>query len=138
MVFEKAAYWIAVGVLALFVSNNFAARHRGEVRCLANQSLAAVEQVSGHAARLIGMAEMMLGRGETRFVQAHTTLAGAQTRLASVESAIASHEAALARVEAERSRMIAMQQMRATVVCPRQNLRMVIPELPETRTDNTI
>jgi hypothetical protein len=95
MVFEKAAYWIAVGVVALFVSNNFAARHGEEVRCLADRSLAAVEQVSGHAARFLGMAEMMLGRGETRFAHAQTTLAGAQTRLASVESGIASHEAAL-------------------------------------------
>jgi len=128
MVFERAAYWIAVGVLALFVSNNFAARHRGEVRCLADQSLAAVEQVSGHAARFIGMAEMMLGQGETRFVRAQTTLAGAQTRLASVESVIACHEASLARVEAEHARMMAMQQMRATVVCPRQNLRIAVPQ----------
>jgi len=128
MVFEKAAYWIAVGVLALFVSNNVASRHGAEVRCLADRSLAAVEQVSGHAARFIGMAEMMLGRGETRFVQAQTTLAGAQTRMASVESVMASHEAALARVEAEHARMIAVQQLRATVVCPRQNLRMAVPQ----------
>jgi hypothetical protein len=34
--------------------------------------------------------------------------------------------------------MIAMQQMRATVVCPRQNLRMVIPDAPAIRDDGTL
>ncbi|HXM22794.1 MAG TPA: hypothetical protein VN948_16165 [Terriglobales bacterium] len=135
---EKAWYWIAVGVLALFVSNNFAARHEGEVRCLASRSLAAVEQVSGHAAKFMAMAELMLGRGETRFVRTQTVLAGAQTRLASVQTAIARHEAAFARVQAEHAQMVTMQQLGRTVVCPRQNLRIVIPELPSMRTDGTI
>jgi hypothetical protein len=132
---EKAWYWIAVGVLALFVSNNFAARHEDEVRCLASRSLAAVEQVSGHATRLMAMAEMMLGEGETRFVRTQAAMAGAQARLASVQSVIARHEAAFARVQAEEAQMVTMQQLGRTVVCPRQNLRMAIPQLPR---DGTI
>jgi hypothetical protein len=132
---EKARYWIAVGVLALFVSNNFAARHEDEVRRLASRSMAAVERVSGHATRLMAMAEMMLGRGEIRFVRTQAAMAGAQARLASVQSVIARHEAALARVQAGHTRMVAMQQLRGTVVCPRQNLRMAIPQLPR---DGTI
>jgi hypothetical protein len=127
-----------LGVLALFVSNNFTARHEQEARCLASQALAAVEQVSGHSTQLIAMAESMLGRGETRFVRAQTAMAGAQTRLASVQTVIACHEAALARVQAEHARMVAMQQLRRRVVCPRQNLRIVIPEPPEMQTDGTI
>jgi hypothetical protein len=128
MVFEKAAYWIAVGVLALFVSNNFAARHGGEVRCLADRSLVAVEQVSGHAARFMGMAEMMLGRGEIHLAGVQTRLASAETRLASMQAVIASREAALARVESGRAQMMALEQLRGTVVCPRQNLRMTVPQ----------
>jgi hypothetical protein len=132
---EKAWYWMAVGVLALFVSNNFAARHQGEVRCLASRSLAAFEQVSGHARQLGAMAEMMLGRGETGFARTQTTLARAQTRLASVQTVIAQHEAAFARIQGENDQIITMQELRGTVVCPRQNLRMVIPQLAQ---DGTI
>jgi outer membrane protein TolC len=134
---EKAWYWIAVGVLALFVSNNLAARHEGEVRCLAGRALAAVEQVSGHASQFGAMAEMMLGRGETGFAQTQTTLARAQGRLASVQAVIAQHEAAFARIQGENDQIITMQLGR-TLVCPRQNLRLVTPELPLIRTDGTI
>jgi hypothetical protein len=135
---EKAWYWIAVGVLALVVSNNFAARHEDEIGRLASRSLAAIEQVSGQATHFVARAEMMFGRGETHFVGTQTTLAGAQARLASVQCVIARHEAALARVQAEHARMAAMQELRGTVVCPRQSLRMVIPVPPAMRTDGTI
>jgi len=129
MVFEKAAYWIAVGVLALFVTNHFAGRYENEARCLASQSLAAVEQVSGQATRFLAMRETMLGQGEAHFVRTQTMVACAQTRLASMQTVIASHEAALARVQAEHARIEALQQLRGIVVCPRQNVRMNIPQL---------
>ena len=134
MVFEKAAYWIAVGVLALFVTNHFAGRYENEARCLASQSLAAVEQLSGQATRVIAMTETMLGRGGAHFVQTQTMVACAQTRLASVQTVIASHEAVLARVQAEHARIEALQQLRGIVVCPRQNLRMVVPQMHRDRT----
>jgi hypothetical protein len=132
---EKALYWIALGVLTLFVSNHFTARHQQEARCLASQVLATVEQVSGHSTQLFAMAESMLGEGQTRFVRTSTTLAGAQTRLASVQTVIACHKAALARVQAEHARMVAMQQLRSTVVCPRQNLRI---DVTQPQRDGTI
>ncbi len=135
---EKATYWIAVGVLAVVVGSNFAARHADGVRCLADRSLAAVERVSGQGDRLVAMAEMMLGRGETRFARTQTTLAHAQTRLVSVQTAVACREAAFARIEAEHARIEAMQQLRGTVICPRQNLRIEIPQPPAMRTDGTI
>jgi len=138
MAFEKVGYWIAVGVLALIASNNFAVRHENDVRALASRSLAAVEQISGHAARLMAVAETMLDKGGARFAQTETTLACAQTRLASVQSMLASHEASLARVEAEHARMAAMRQLGASVICPRENLRIVIPERPAMRADGTI
>jgi len=128
MAFEKVGYWIAVGVLALVVSNNFVVRHDGDVRALVSRSLADIEQVSGHATRFMAVAEMMLDKGKARFAQTQTTLACAQTRLASVQSMLASREAGLARVEAEHARMVAMQQWGSTVICPRERLRMVTPQ----------
>lgn len=124
---EKAWYWIAVGVLALLVSNHFAARYEGEVRCLASRSLAVIEQVSGPATHLMARAEMMLGRGDARFSQAQATLARAQSRMASVQATIARREADFARFEAGHARMEAMQEFSGAVVCPRQRLRIVIP-----------
>jgi hypothetical protein len=126
---EKTTYWIAVGVLALLVSNNFVIRHEDGVHELASRSLAAIEQVSGHATRFMAVAEMTFGKGGARFAQTQTTLACAQTRLASVQGILASHEAALARVEAEHARISAMQQIRGPVICPRQRLRMGIQPL---------
>ena len=135
---EKAWYWMAVGLLALLVSNHFAARHMSDVRCVVGRSLSAVEQVSGHASRVVAIAEMMMGRGESRFDHGQMALAGVQTRLASAQCVLARHQAAFARVQAEHERMLAMQQLRGTAICPRQNLRIVIPERPSMRTDGTI
>jgi len=125
---EKALYWIAVGVLAIFVTNNFAARHEDGVRCLARRSLAAVEQVSAHATNFMAHSELVLGRGEFRCVRTQTALAGAQARLASLQGVLASHEAILARVEAEHAEIVTMQRLNSPTICPRQNLRIVTPQ----------
>jgi len=138
MASEKAWYWIAVAVLAVFAINNFAARHQNEVRCLASRSLAAIEQVSGHGTRVIEMAEMMLRRGEPRFDHTQLALDSVQTRLASAQCVLARHQATLAWVQAEHARMEAMQHLRSTMILPRQDLRMAIPELPSMRMDGTI
>jgi hypothetical protein len=139
---EKTTYWIAVGVLAVVIGtnfgSNFAARHADGVRCLADRSLAAVERISGQGTRLMATAEMMLGRGEIRFARTQTTLARAQTRLASVQTAVACREAAFARIQAEQARVEAMQQLHGMVICPRPNLRIVMPEPPLMQTDGTI
>ena len=97
MVFEKTAYWIAVGLLALVVSNDLANRHAPDFGSLPNRSLAAVEAVAGDATRLLGRTEVMLGESGTHFVRSQTTLACFQTRLASVQRRIAQREAVLAR-----------------------------------------
>jgi hypothetical protein len=124
MVFEKAAYWMAVGVLALIVSNNLASRHginMGSVNIgsVPNRSFAAVEQVAGGAIGLVGTAEQIVGRAGTRFAHSQSTLACLQTRLASVQSRLAQREAVLARNQAQRARVVAMQQLRGTALCSR-------------------
>jgi hypothetical protein len=125
---EKVLYWIAVGVLAIFVTNSFAARHEDGVRCLARRALAAVEQVSAHATDFMAQSELVLGRGEFRCVRTQTALAGAQAGLASLQGMLASHEAVLARVETEHAEMVAMQRLNGRTICPRQNSRIVIPQ----------
>ena len=67
MVFEKTAYWMAVGVLALVVSNNLAVRHGLNAGSLPNRAIAAVERVAGDATRLLGTAEVMLGQAGIAF-----------------------------------------------------------------------
>jgi hypothetical protein len=124
MVFEKAAYWMAVGVLALVVGNSVASRHglnvgSRNVGSLPNRSFAVVEQVAGDATELLGSAEEIVGRAGTRFAHSQSTLACLQTRLASVQSRIAQREAVLARVQAQRARMVAMEQIRSTALCSR-------------------
>jgi hypothetical protein len=135
---ERAWYWIAVAILAMFAINNVAVRHQNGVRCLASRSLAAIEQVSGHATSVMAMAEMMWDRGESRFDHSQMALAVVQTRLASAQCVLSRHEAAFARVQAEHARMVAMQQLNRTVICPRQTLRMAIPEMPSMPTGGTI
>jgi hypothetical protein len=135
---ERALYWIAVAVLAVFAVNNFAVRHQNGVRCLASRSLAAIEQVSPHATSVMAMAEMMWDRGESRFDHSQMALAGVQTRLASAQCVLARHEAAFARVQAEQARIEAIQQLRGAAICQRQTLRMAIPVPPGIRAGGTI
>jgi hypothetical protein len=129
MVSAKVGYWMTVGVLALFASNHLAGRYQGEGRCLVSRSVAAVQRMSGQATRFVATAEMMLGGGETHLVRAQSALAHTQTRLASMETVLASHEAALAKAQAKREELMDLQQLRSTVVCPRQNLRIAMPQL---------
>jgi hypothetical protein len=128
MISAKASYWLAVGVLAMFLSNHFAGHYESEVRCLASRSLLAVEQISSQTTRLMATAELMLAGGQTHFVRTQNAMACVETRLASVQTMLASHEAALAKVQAEREQLMDLQRLRGTIVCPRQNLRMTMPQ----------
>jgi hypothetical protein len=124
MVFEKAVYWMAVGVLALVVSNNLASRHGLNLDSLnagslPNRSFAAVEAVADDATQILGTAEQVFSRAGTHYVRSQSTLACLQTRVASVQSRIAQREAVLARVQAHRARMVAMEQMSGVALCSR-------------------
>jgi hypothetical protein len=138
MASEKALYWIGVGLLALFVSNHVALRHRDQVRCVLHASLSGNERLSGHASRMMAAAEMLLGQRESRFDHAQLAVDSLQTRLASAQCALTRREAAFARVRAEHARIEAMQQLRSQTICPRQSLRIVIPDRPSMPHDGTI
>jgi len=124
MVFERTAYWMAVGVLALVVTNNLASRHglnlgSLDVDSLPNRSFATVEQIGGDATGLLGTAEQIVSRAGSHFARSQRTLACLQTRVASVQSRIAQRQAVLARVQAQRARMVTMEQMRGVALCSR-------------------
>jgi hypothetical protein len=91
--------------------------------------LLAVEQISSQTTRLMATAELMLAGGQAHFVRTQNAMACVETRLASVQTMLASHEAALAQVQAEREQLMDLQQLRGTIVCPRQNLRVTMPQL---------
>ena len=137
MASERAIYWMAVGVVALLLGQHFVSRNDG--RCLANRSLAAVQQLSSRANHLMAMAEGILGQATPQFPSTEAEFAGIQTRFASLDSQIARQQAACARLQAEEARRMALQQvqqMRLEEVCPRQRLRAIHP--PAMPDDGTI
>ena len=131
MASEKTTYWMAVGLLALFMGNHFVSKFDGS--CLASKARAAVERVSGQATHLMAMAEVAMGRTSTRFDRAQAAMKMAQVRMASVQSQFARQQAACARLEAGRARMVVQQQllqMRIPVVNPQPRIEMVMPGPP--------
>jgi hypothetical protein len=134
MASQKALYWMAVGVAALFLGNPFLGG-RSLTPSIADRATATAQQISTQAMRYAMLAQVIFGRGEAGFVQAQTATATAQTRLAVVQSAMAQREAALARVQAERIRVLAN---RRVVACPRQNLVINLPQGPMITAEGTL
>ena len=133
MTSEKALYWMAVGVAALFLSNSFVGG-RSLTPSVADRSMATAQRISGQAMRYATLAQVIFGRGEADVVHAQTATARAQARLAVVQAAVAHREAAM-RIQAEKIRVLAS---REVVVCPRQNLVVKLPEAPVIATEGTI
>jgi hypothetical protein len=134
MVSEKALYWMAVGVAALFLGNSFVGG-RSLTPSVADRSMVTAQRISGQAMRYATLAQVIFGRGEAGVVQAQTATASAQARLAVVQAAMAHREAAMARIQAERIRVLASQ---GVVACPRQSLVINLPEVPVIATQGTI
>jgi len=127
MASEKARYWMAVGVAALFLSNSFVGGQSDWALRLVDRSVVTAQRISGQAMRYAVLAQVIFGRSEPGFVYAQNATARAQTRLASLQTAMACREAALARIQSERVRVLA----NYPVVCPRQNFVINVPEIPE-------
>lgn len=123
MVSEKAIYWVTVAVLALVVGNHFASRFEG--RCISDRSQVVVERLSSHASQLVAMAEVILGGTETN-------LGRSDLAMARVQSALAHQQAACAKIQAEQSMMVLqrVERMQVPVICPRQRVQVVIPQVP--------
>src|SRR5580704_2307216 len=131
MASEKTTYWMAVGLLALFMGNHFVSRIGGN--CLASKARVAVERISGQADHLMAMAEVAMGRTSTRFDRAQAAMEIAQVRMASVQTRFAQQQAACARVSASQARMMVQEQLQRIqipVVSPRPRIEMVMPRPP--------
>jgi hypothetical protein len=133
---EKATYWMALAVLALGVGNHFATRVDGQ--CLVNRAMAAVQRLSSEGSRLVAMAQVALDRGTVSVSRSQVSFARVQSRFASAQNAFARQQVACARAQAEHQRIMALQQvqqLRMQVICPRQTLRMDLPqvEAPQVR-----
>jgi hypothetical protein len=139
MVYEKAWYLVAAGVLALGISNGFVSRGENWARGLAERSSSIVEGASSQTMRLANFAETIVGRNDSSFARVEASMARVQTHLACVQTTMARRQAEMARRQAERARRIASQQVRgALVICPRQDFAMETPQPPATPTDGTI
>jgi len=138
MASEKALYWMAVGLVAFSLGNDFVSRHDG--RCLADHTLAAVQRLSGQASHFMSMADVALGRTSLPLAHTETEVARIQAGLASVDATMARRQAACARLQAERARMTLrqMQPMHMEAICPRQTITLSIPRPPATPRDGTI
>jgi hypothetical protein len=137
MASERAIYWMAVAVLAVFLGNHFVSKHEGG--CTADRAVAAVQRLSGEAAHFLAMGQAMLGHG-SRFASSEVAMARVQGQFASIEDGFARQEAACARSQARHARVMALQQMeraRIRVICPRTSVNVEIPQMPAVH-DGTI
>ena len=134
MVSEKALYWMAVGVAALFLGNSFVGG-RSLTPSIADRSMTTAQRISGQAMRYATFAQVIFGRGDAGVVHAQTATASAQARLAVAQATVARREAAMARIQAQRIRVLAS---RGVVACPRQNRVINLPEVPVIATQGTI
>ena len=138
MASEKALYWVTVAVLAVFVGNHFANKYDGG--CITDRAMAAVQRLSGGVTHFLAMGQVTLGNAP-RLNVPELTMARVQSHFASMQANMARQQAACARLEAQRARMMALQQMqhmRVRVICPRQSVRVEIPQAPVVVSDGTI
>jgi len=125
MASEKATYWAAVGLMAVFIGNGFLVRHDGEVSGLAQQAVASMEQLYSNADRVMAAADMMFGRSELNLAHSQTAFARVEARMATMEAVMSRREVACARVDAARARIIVMNH---PMRCPRQTLHLTVPQ----------
>jgi hypothetical protein len=127
MATEKITYWVAVGLVALFMGNQLVGK-LDDGNCLANKARVVAERISGQATHLMAVAEVAMGRTSSRFDRAQAAMAMAQMHVAAMQTQFARGEAACARLEAGRARMVVLQELRVPVVHPR--VQMVMPQPP--------
>jgi hypothetical protein len=111
MASERAMYWMAVGLTALVLGNHFAAKYD---RCW-RVSIAGVLERTPNLA------------------PAEIFTAPVAAELASIHAKVAQERAACAFVQAQRAQVMVMEQMEAgrlRGLCPRQHVKIRIPEPP--------
>jgi hypothetical protein len=118
MVSQKALYWIAVALMALFLGHHFAVKYD---RCL---------RTSLESSPAPAMVERVLDKSPC-FPARRLVVPPAEAGFASLEAEIARQQAGFAHLEAERARILAMEQMgRVRGICPRPSVRIAIRQHP--------
>jgi|SRR5579862_5923902 len=126
---EKMLYWVTLAVMGLFVGNHFAIKHQGN--SLADRAMATVQHLGAEATHFTAMAESMFS-GTSSFGGSEEAFAKMQSHWAYVQSSLAREQAACARQQARQARMVALQQVEhLRIVCPRQNITIKLPGIPE-------
>jgi hypothetical protein len=114
MTSEKGMYWMALGVLALAVTNGFVNQYTTWAVRTADRSISMAERA------LPGYSNLGTPKGENDDLK---RLVRAQVRLALVQSTLARHRAEIARAQVEGVRARVLERgMDVIVACPRQNL----------------
>jgi hypothetical protein len=122
--------------MALFIGNHFAKKY--DNGCLTDRAMATMQRLSTEAGHVLAMGQMAFGV-TPRFTGPEVAMARVQGRFASLQADIARQQAACARLEAQHARLMALQQMQnMRVVCPRQRLDVVVPQVPVISGDGTI
>jgi hypothetical protein len=139
MASAKGWYWIAVGVLALVVSNSFVNQHGDCLRSFAGRAAGMAQLLSAQALDRVAMAEMMLGKSQTSFARTQTAVARVQVRIASVNTTLARHQVEMVRLQSEAVQRITSERVNRTLArCPRKAITIEIPQPPVIPDDGTI
>ncbi len=127
MTSEKGIYWIAVGVLALIVSNsatgNFGAKHEFASR-LVDRSMAATQRLACRGSQYLATLETFVGaqqhpdspRVEMAMMRAQTKLASLQTMVASEQNGLAQLQCARAARLVNRQNFVVQNTVRKEIV----------------------
>jgi len=117
---EQGWYLIALGVLALGLSNSLANRVPGWLQQVSGRSIATAEHLSGCAQQYLAMAQIVLGRGEVNAGVAQAAVGRMQARLGILQANLARHQARMAATEAFNLQMVSVPPIPSIrVACPR-------------------
>lgn len=138
MTSEKALYWVAVGVVAVGLSNSLADREIGWARGLADRFQAAEDQLvasaSDQAIRLLDVANRFSRSKDLQTARVQLTLARVQTRVACIRTTVAERQEAMARQEKARAQAVSS----FSTTCPRQKSQETVTKAHPLPNEDTI
>jgi hypothetical protein len=136
---EKAMYWMAVGVLALAVTNGLMTGYNGWASRLADKSIAMAEQASEIGSSYLNTGYLNLGHLEVATADRRygDLQRVAQVNMACVRSTMARHTAEIARAQAQaiRAQMVE-HRVHAIVQGPRSRFVIDVPDQSEVSDDD--
>jgi hypothetical protein len=132
MTSEKTIYWMAVGILALSVTNGLMSQYRERAGRTVSKSIAIARQASKVAAGYANLGEPQADSADLK------ELVQARVRLARVRSDFGRHQAEMARLQAEAIRTQVLEhKIRAFVACPARNIVVNVPQPTQFFEDDT-